>query len=151
VASRVVLSSKELVGWLVSNLPVQLLLGLARAVTLRSKSRRTQTIFYDHLKLPQPGGTGPRIYITQEQGGPVIPRALRSLFVASYDSQGYGGSILTRLHTGWYVTPMVKSKSKLYYDRRSVDLCLGVRHSSGARDQNFPLLSLIIFRQSRVC
>jgi hypothetical protein len=27
-------------------------------------------------------------------------RALGSLFVASYDSQGYGGGILTRLHTG---------------------------------------------------
>jgi hypothetical protein len=25
---------------------------------------------------------------------------LGSLFVASYDSEGYGGSILTRLHTG---------------------------------------------------
>jgi hypothetical protein len=30
---------------------------------------------------------------------PVIPQALVSLFVASYDSQGYGGGIRTRLHT----------------------------------------------------
>jgi hypothetical protein len=30
----------------------------------------------------------------------LYPRALDSLFVASYDSQGYGGGILTRLHTG---------------------------------------------------
>jgi hypothetical protein len=29
----------------------------------------------------------------------LYPRALGSLFVASYDSQGYGGDILTRLHT----------------------------------------------------
>jgi hypothetical protein len=28
----------------------------------------------------------------------LYPRALGSLFVASYDSQGYGGSIITRLH-----------------------------------------------------
>jgi hypothetical protein len=28
------------------------------------------------------------------------PRALGSLSVASYDSQGYGGGIVTRLHTG---------------------------------------------------
>jgi hypothetical protein len=28
----------------------------------------------------------------------LYPRALGSLFVASYDSQGYGGGILTRLH-----------------------------------------------------
>jgi hypothetical protein len=26
-----------------------------------------------HLRLPQPGGPGPRIYIPQEQGDPVIP------------------------------------------------------------------------------
>jgi hypothetical protein len=30
----------------------------------------------------------------------LYPRALGSLFVATYDSQGYGGGILTRLHTG---------------------------------------------------
>jgi hypothetical protein len=29
----------------------------------------------------------------------LYPRALGSLFVASYDSQGYGGGIITRLHT----------------------------------------------------
>jgi hypothetical protein len=26
-----------------------------------------------HLRLPQPGGSGPCIYVPQEQGGPVIP------------------------------------------------------------------------------
>jgi hypothetical protein len=55
-------------GW-VCNLIVQLLLGLARAVTLGSKSHRTQS----HLRLPQPGGPVPRIYIPQEQSVPVIP------------------------------------------------------------------------------
>jgi hypothetical protein len=56
------------------NLLVQLLLGLARAVTLASKSRRTHDhILLSHLRLPQHGGPGPRIYIPQEQGGPVIP------------------------------------------------------------------------------
>jgi hypothetical protein len=29
--------------------------------------------FYCHLRLPQPGGTGPRIYISQAQGGSAIP------------------------------------------------------------------------------
>jgi hypothetical protein len=58
----------------VCNLFVQLLLGLARAVTLGSKSRRTHDhILLSHLRLPQPGGPGSRIYIPQEQGGPVIP------------------------------------------------------------------------------
>jgi hypothetical protein len=58
----------------VCSLLVQLLLGLARAVTLVSKSRRTHDhILLSHLGFPQPGGPGPRIYIPQEQGGPVIP------------------------------------------------------------------------------
>jgi hypothetical protein len=45
-------------GW-VSNLLVQLLLGLARAVTLGSKPRSTHDhILLSHLILPQPGGQG---------------------------------------------------------------------------------------------
>jgi hypothetical protein len=87
-------------GW-VCNLLVQLLLGLARAVTLGSKSHRTHGhILLSHLRLPQPGGPGSRIYIPQEQCGPAIPQALGSLFVASYNLQGCSGGILTHLHTG---------------------------------------------------
>jgi hypothetical protein len=53
---------------------VQLLLGLARALTLRLKSYRTPGhILLSNLRLPQPGGPGPRIYIPQEQDGPAIP------------------------------------------------------------------------------
>jgi hypothetical protein len=66
-----------------------MLLALASAVILGSEFRGTVS---DSRLLP-PGGSGPRIYILQEQGGPVIP-----LFDASYDSQGYGGVIQTRLH-----------------------------------------------------
>jgi hypothetical protein len=51
----------------VCNLLVQLLLGLARAVTLGSKSHRTHDhILLSHLRLPQPGGPGPHIYIPQD-------------------------------------------------------------------------------------
>jgi hypothetical protein len=58
----------------VCNLHLQLLLGLARAVTLGSKSRTTHDhILLSHLRLPQSGRPGSRIYIPQEQGGPVIP------------------------------------------------------------------------------
>jgi hypothetical protein len=57
----------------VCNLLVQLLLGLARAVTLGPKSRRTPGhILLSHLRLLQPGGPDSRIYIPQEQSGPVI-------------------------------------------------------------------------------
>jgi hypothetical protein len=53
----------------VCNLLVQLLLGLARAVTLGSKSRRTHGhMLLSHLRLPQPGRPSSRIYIPQEQG-----------------------------------------------------------------------------------
>jgi hypothetical protein len=59
------------------------------------------TIFIvSYSRLPQPGRPGPRIYIPQSQDGPVIPPAPGFLFVASYDLQGYGGRIRTRLHTG---------------------------------------------------
>jgi hypothetical protein len=59
-------------GW-VCNLLVQLLLLLARSVTLGPKSRRTHDpVLLPHMGLPQPGGPGPRIYIPQKQGGPVI-------------------------------------------------------------------------------
>jgi hypothetical protein len=51
-------------------------------------------------RLSQPGWPGPRIYIPQEQGGPVIPQPLGSLFVASCESQGYDLDIRPRLHEG---------------------------------------------------
>jgi hypothetical protein len=58
----------------VCNLLVQLLLGLARAVILGTKSRRTHDhILSPNLTVPKPGGPGSRIYIPQEQRGPVIP------------------------------------------------------------------------------
>jgi hypothetical protein len=47
---------------------------ICSVITQWSKSRRTRThILLSHLRLPQPGGPGSRIYIPQEQGGPVIP------------------------------------------------------------------------------
>jgi hypothetical protein len=52
-----------------------LLLLLASAVPLESESRGTQDhiLLTQFLRLSQPGGPGPCIYIPQEQGGPVIP------------------------------------------------------------------------------
>jgi hypothetical protein len=51
-----------------------LLLVLANAVPLWFESRGTQNyiLLPQFLRLPQPGGSSPRIYIPQEQGGPVI-------------------------------------------------------------------------------
>jgi hypothetical protein len=51
-----------------------LLLGLASAFPLGSESLGIQNhiLLSQFLRLRQPGGLGPRIYIPQEQGGPVI-------------------------------------------------------------------------------
>jgi hypothetical protein len=78
-----------------------LLLGLVSGVSLGSESHGTQDhiLFSEFLRLPQPGGPGPRIYIPRDKVAQLYPRALGSLYVASYDSQGYGGGILTRLNT----------------------------------------------------
>jgi hypothetical protein len=76
---------------------VQLRLGLARAVTLGQKSRRTHGhILLSHLRVPQPGGPGPHIYIPQEQGGTVTPLGTGFPFCRLLRLSG----ILTRLHTG---------------------------------------------------
>jgi hypothetical protein len=82
--------------------PSHLLLVLASAINLRSESRGTR----DHILLSQirhslnlegqvPVFLSPRNRVAQ-----LYPQAPGSLFVASYDSQGYGGGIRSRLHTG---------------------------------------------------
>jgi hypothetical protein len=92
-------------------------------------------------RLTEPRGPGPRIYIPQEQGGPDIPQALGSLFVASYDSQGYGGGMRPRLHTG-----VISSYSHVYdcEYRRVLDWWLDLLESLTQRVKwlyNSPLLT----------
>jgi hypothetical protein len=52
-----------------------LLLGLASAIPLGSESRGTQDhiLLFQFLRLPQPGGPGPHIYIPPGQGGHWVP------------------------------------------------------------------------------
>jgi hypothetical protein len=79
---------------------LQLLLGLASAVILRSESSGTHehillSQILDYLNLE---GHVP-VFISPIKRVPQLyPQALGSLFVASYDSPGYGGGIRTRLH-----------------------------------------------------
>jgi hypothetical protein len=47
---------------------------------------------------PKPGGPGLYIYVPRDRVAHLYPLAPGSIFVASYDSQGYSGGILTRLH-----------------------------------------------------
>jgi hypothetical protein len=77
-----------MMGWVCR---LQLLLFLASAVILGSESRVTATIFY-------------------------CLRFETSLFVASYDSQGYGGGIRPRLHTGLTAARLSSSLYKLGAD-----------------------------------
>jgi hypothetical protein len=52
-------------------------------------------------RLPQPGEPGPRIYIPQEQGGPVIPPSIGFPFCRLLRLAGlYGGGVRTSLPTG---------------------------------------------------
>jgi hypothetical protein len=79
---------------------LQLLLYLASAVILVSESRET----YDHFFLPQIRDS-PNLEVTvfisrRNRVAQLYPQALGSLFIASYDSQGYGGGIWSCLHTG---------------------------------------------------
>jgi hypothetical protein len=81
---------------------LQLLLGLASAVILGSAYRWS----HDHILLsqirdsPNLGGQVPVFISPRNRVVQLYPQALGSLFVASHDSQGYGGGIRTRLHTG---------------------------------------------------
>jgi hypothetical protein len=71
-----------------------LLLFLGSAVPL--------SIFYcpNSWDSPNLEGQVPVFISPRNRVGHIYPRALGSLSVASYDSQGYGGSILSCLHTG---------------------------------------------------
>jgi hypothetical protein len=75
---------------LVCNLLVQLLLGLARAASLGSKFSRTQTLFYCLIwDSPSLEGQVSVFISARNIMARLHFRALGSLFVASYDSQGY--------------------------------------------------------------
>jgi hypothetical protein len=82
---------------------LQLLLVLASAIILRSESRGT----HDHILLsqirdsPNLEGQIPVLISPINRVARLYPQALGSFFVASYDSQGYGGGIRLHLHTGF--------------------------------------------------
>jgi hypothetical protein len=62
-----------------------------------------ETIFYSLIQdSPNQEGQVPVFISPRNRVAQIFPRALGSLFVASYDSQSYGGSTVTRLHTGIY-------------------------------------------------
>jgi hypothetical protein len=78
---------------------LRLLLAFASAVILGSESRGT--IFYC-LRFETPNLEGQVLVLISPRNrvAQLYPQALGSLLVASYDLQGYGGGIRTRLHAG---------------------------------------------------
>jgi hypothetical protein len=87
----------------VCNLRVQLLLGLARAVTLESRFRRTRGhILLSHLRLHQPGRPGARILYPPGTGWPSYTPGHCVPFLSPLTTRrDYGGGILTRLHMSY--------------------------------------------------
>jgi hypothetical protein len=66
------------------------------AITQCPESRRTRNrTLLSRLRLPQLGGPGSRIYIPQEQGGPVIPPGSGFHLRRLLRLKGYDGGILT--------------------------------------------------------
>jgi hypothetical protein len=81
---------------------LRLLLVLASAVILRSESGGT----HDHILLsqiwdsPNLEGQVPVFISPRDRMAQLYSQALGTLFVASHDSEGYGGGIRPRLHAG---------------------------------------------------
>jgi hypothetical protein len=98
-----------------------LLLVLASAVPLGFESRGTQDyiLLSKFLRTPNMEGQVP-VFISPKQGGPVIPPGTGFPFVASYDSQGYGGGILTRLHTGTLIIAQFNVLSLIFVTTEAV-------------------------------
>jgi hypothetical protein len=84
---------------------LQSLLALASAVILGSESRGT----HDHILLsqirdsPNMEGQVPVFISPRKRVAKLYSQTPYSIFVASYDSQSYGGGIRAGLHTGWRV------------------------------------------------
>jgi hypothetical protein len=92
-------TSSQTRGWICR---LQLLLVLASAVILSSESHGTNdNILYSQIRdSPSLEGQIPVFISPRNRVARLYPQALGSLSVSSYDSQGYGGGIRPRLHTG---------------------------------------------------
>jgi hypothetical protein len=78
-----------------------MLMVLARAVILRSEAlgANDKIVLSQIRDSPNLEGQVPLFISPRNSVDRLYPQALGSLFIVSYDSQGYGGDIRTRLHT----------------------------------------------------
>jgi hypothetical protein len=87
------------------NLFLQLFLGFGSAVTLRPVSHRPHDHnLLSHMRLSKPGEAVPHICIPRNRVAQLYPWALGSLFIASYDMQGYSGGVLNHLNMGYFLS-----------------------------------------------
>jgi hypothetical protein len=98
---------------------LQLPLAFASAVILGSESHGSHyhILLSQFRDSPNLEGQVPVFISSRNRVAQLYPQTLNSLFVPSYDSQGYSRGIRTRLQAGIKVS---KSKWKLCYDRRPV-------------------------------
>jgi hypothetical protein len=83
-------------------------------ITQWSESLRTRNhTLLSHLRLPQ--GQVPVFISPRNRAAQLYPRALGSLYVASYDSQGYGGGILTLPYLEGQVPLYMANRQALIY------------------------------------
>jgi hypothetical protein len=113
---------------------LQFLLVLDRAVILRS-SRGTHGSLLSQIRdSPNLEGQVPVFMSPTNRVTWLCPQALGSLFVASYDSQGYGKSIRPRLHIGvtllasivLLITPL-HEQSKKHSLQQNLYCCMRIR------------------------
>jgi hypothetical protein len=133
-------------GW-VCNLLVQLLLGFTReALSGPSLAERTVIFYWLIWDAPNLEGQVPVFISLRNRVAQLYPRALGSIFLASYNSQSYSEGILTRLHMG------LSCKVKVYIitdsQFASLPWCQAPIWDPWP---TFSLLSLIIFRQLGIC
>jgi hypothetical protein len=118
-------------GWVCS---LQLLLVLASAVILRYNSLGT----HHHILLsqirdsPNLEGQIPVFISNRNRVAWLYPQALGSLYLSSYDSEGYGGGIRPRLHAGALSGYSCLNVSLILWPTVTRRVCLGVNRPSGA-------------------
>jgi hypothetical protein len=113
------------------------------AINHRLESRRTHShTLLSHLRLPPPGWPGPRIYIPQEQSGPVISpgtgfpfrRLLRLAGIRrKYSNPSPHGAVANKVKS----RSKSNSKSKLYCDWRLVGQSVLVSGTHLGCENNF--------------
>jgi hypothetical protein len=109
----------------------------------------TLTLTLTHLRLPQPGGPGSRIYIPREQGGPVIPLGT-GLKLFWYCPLYYFpthlwfmfmSSFVSNCLELWCSFPSNKNSSSHLLELSTVTVCKFTRH----------LLKLALSKTTRIC